>query len=109
MRLDLVQGTLDMLVLKALAWGPRHGYDIARWLQQTTDDALTVEEGSLYPALHRMSRRGWLKAEWGVSENNRRAKYYTLTAQGRQQLQDEASTWAEFIDAVAKVMHARPA
>jgi len=109
MRLDLVQGTLDMLVLKALAWGPRHGYDIARWLQQTTDDALTVEEGSLYPALHRMSRRGWLKAEWGVSENNRRAKYYTLTAQGRQQLQDEASTWGEFIDAVAKVMHARPA
>jgi len=109
MRLDLVQGTLDMLVLKALAWGPRHGYDIARWLQQTTDDALTVEEGSLYPALHRMSRRGWLKAEWGLSENNRRAKYYTLTAQGRQQLHSEAATWGEFIDAVAKVLHARPA
>ena len=109
MRLDLVQGTLDMLVLKALAWGPRHGYDIARWLQQTTDDALTVEEGSLYPALHRMSRRGWLKAEWGLSENNRRAKYYTLTPQGRQQLHSEAANWGEFIDAVAKVMHARPA
>ena len=108
-RLDLLQGTLDMLVLKALTWGPMHGYGIAQWLQRTTDDALAVEEGSLYPALHRMMRRGWLTAQWGVSENNRRAKYYTLTTDGRHQLHLEASTWDAFIVAVAKVMRASTA
>ena len=106
-RLELLQGTLDMLILKALSWGPMHGYGVARWLQQTTGDALSVEEGSLYPALHRMARRGWVKAQWGISENNRRAKYYTLTAAGREQLGAEASDWGRFIDAVAKVMAAR--
>jgi transcriptional regulator len=109
MRLDLLQGTLDMLILKALSWGPMHGYGIAGWLQRTTDDALAVEEGSLYPALHRMMRRGWLTARWGVSDNNRRAKYYTLTAQGRHQLQLETSTWDAFIVAVAKVLRASTA
>jgi transcriptional regulator len=108
-RLDLLQGTLDMLILKALTWGPMHGYDVARWLERVTDDALRVEEGSLYPALHRMMKRGWLKAEWGVSENNRRARYYTLTSEGRRQLQRETSTWGLFIEAVGKVLQAQPA
>ena len=109
MRLDLLQGTLDMLILKSLTWGPMHGYGIAGWLQRTTDDALAVEEGSLYPALHRMMRRGWLAAQWGVSENNRRAKYYTLTAEGRRRLRLETSTWEAFIVAVAKVLRASDA
>jgi transcriptional regulator len=109
MRLDLLQGTLDMLILKSLSWGPMHGYGIAGWLQRTTDDALAVEEGSLYPALHRMMRRGWLAAQWGVSENNRRAKYYTLTAEGRRRLRLETSTWDAFIVAVAKVLRASDA
>ena len=109
MRLDLLQGTLDMLVLRALAAGPMHGYGIAAWLQRTTDDALAVEEGSLYPALHRMMRRGWLAAKWGVSENNRRARYYTLTADGRRQLRAETTTWEAFIVAVAKVLRASDA
>src|SRR5215208_1589216 len=77
---DLLQGTLDVLVLKTLSWGAMHGYGIARWIQQVTDDVLQIEEGSLYPALHRMERKGWIEARWGLSENNRRAKYYTLTA-----------------------------
>jgi transcriptional regulator len=109
MRLDLLQGTLDMLILKALSRGPMHGYGIAQWLQRTTDDALAVEEGSLYPALHRMMRRGWLAARWGVSDNNRRAKYYTLTTEGRGQLSLETSTWDAFILAVAKVLRATDA
>jgi transcriptional regulator len=84
-QVELVQGTLEMLVLKALAWGPRHGFGVARWIEQVTDDRLTVEEGALYPALHRMRRRGWVEAEWGVSDNNRRARYYRLTRKGRNQ------------------------
>lgn len=108
MRLDLVQGTLDMMILKSLSWDSMHGYDIARWLQRTTDDAFQVDEGSLYPALHRMTQRGWIRAQWGLSRNNRRAKYYTLTRAGRRQLSVEASTWSLFTEAVAKVMHAEP-
>lgn len=104
MRVDLLQGTLDMLILKALSGGSNHGYGIVSWLEQRTEAALTVEEGSLYPALHRMAKRGWLKSEWGVSENNRRAKYYTLTAAGRRQLQLEATTWQQFTWAVGRVM-----
>jgi PadR family transcriptional regulator, regulatory protein PadR len=107
MKVDLLQGTLDMLILKALTWGSMHGYAITRWLEQTTDAALTVEEGSLYPALHRMAKRGWVKGEWGLSENNRRAKYYTLTPAGRKQLQVEASSWQVFADVVGKVMSAK--
>lgn len=107
MRLDLVKGTLDMLILKALAWDSMHGYDIARWLQHTTDDALQVDEGSLYPALHRMTQRGWLRAQWGLSQNNRRAKYYSLTPAGQRQLSIETSTWALFTEAVGKVLRAQ--
>jgi PadR family transcriptional regulator, regulatory protein PadR len=109
MKVDLLQGTLDMLVLRALTWGSMHGYAITRWLEQTTDQALRVEEGSLYPALHRMAKRGWVEAEWGLSENNRRAKYYTLTAAGRKQLQREATSWGVFADVVGKVLAADPA
>jgi len=101
---DLLQGTLDVLVLKTLSWGPMHGYGVARWLQQVTDDVLRIEEGSLYPALHRMERRGWIASEWGLSENNRRAKYYRLTTEGRRQLRAESSTWTAFSQAVSKVL-----
>src|SRR6185295_13021012 len=103
--LDLLQGTLDVLILKTLSWGkPLHGYAIARWLQQVTDDVLRIEEGSLYPALHRMERKGWIASEWGLSENNRRAKYYTLTREGRKQLRSDSSTWSVFSSAVSKVL-----
>lgn len=102
----LLQGTLDVLVLKTLSWGPRHGYAVARGLQQLTDDVLLIEEGSLYPALHRMERKGWVESEWGLSENNRRAKYYKLTPDGRKQLRAEASTWSVFAGAVSKVLTA---
>lgn len=102
----LLQGTLDVLVLKTLSWGPRHGYAVARGLQQLTDDVLLIEEGSLYPALHRMERKGWVESEWGLSENNRRAKYYKLTPDGRKQLRVEASTWSVFAGAVSKVLTA---
>jgi transcriptional regulator len=100
----LLQGTLDLLVLKTLSWGPRHGYGIARWLEETTDDALQIEEGSLYPALYRMERRGWIEAAWGTSELGRRIKVYSLTARGRAQLRTESAQWAHFTAAVAKVL-----
>ena len=109
MKVDLLQGTLDMLILKSLSWGSKHGYGIVSWLEEMTEAALLVEEGSLYPALHRMAKRGWVTSEWGVSENNRRAKYYALTALGRRQLQTEASAWQRFTVVVEKVMAAEPA
>ncbi len=102
----MLQGTLDVLVLKTLSWGPMHGYAVARWLRQITDDVLQIEEGSLYPSLHRMERRGWVDSEWGLSENNRRAKYYKLTAIGRRQLREESTTWSAFAGAVSKVLTA---
>jgi PadR family transcriptional regulator, regulatory protein PadR len=108
MKVDLLQGTLDMLILKALTSRPMHGYAITRWLERATDEALHVEEGSLYPALHRMAKRGWVKSEWGLSENNRRARYYTLTAAGRKQLQAEAFSWEVFTKVVGKVLAANP-
>src|SRR3954469_8369039 len=101
---DLLQGTLDVLVLKTLSWRPMHGYAVARWLQQVTDDVLQIEEGSLYPALHRLERRGWVESEWGVSENNRRAKFYQLTARGRAQLRAEVATWERYTKAVSGVL-----
>ena len=104
--LDLLQGTLDVLVLKTLSWGPRHGYAVARWIERVTGDVLRVEEGSLYPALHRLERRGWVSAEWGLTETGRRAKFYRLTPQGRTHLRDELTTWEAFADAVRKVLHA---
>ena len=102
--LDLLQGTLDLLVLKTVAFGPAHGYDIARWIQQVTGDVLRVEEGSLYPALHRLQKRKLLRSSWGLSRNNRRAKYYEITAKGREALAQEASAWSSFAKAVATVM-----
>ena len=107
-RVDLLQGTLDMLILKTLTLGPMHGYAIVRRIQQVTDDVLRVEEGSLYPALHRMARRGWIEAEWGVSENNRRAKFYHLTRAGRRQLQKEVSIWERLSEATTKVLQLTP-
>jgi PadR family transcriptional regulator PadR len=104
--LDLLQGTLDLLVLKTLSWGPAHGYSVARWIQQLTDDVLTVGEGSLYPALHRLEERGWVESEWRRSENNRKAKFYKLTPKGRAQLRAESATWDRFALAISKVMRA---
>ncbi len=98
--LELIKGTLDVLVLKALTWGPRHGYAVARWIGEATADALEVEEGALYHALHRLERKGWLESEWGLSETNRRAKYYTLTALGRQQLGVKTVAWTRYANAV---------
>ena len=102
----LLQGTLDVLVLKTLSWGPRHGYAIARWIEESSGDALRIEEGSLYPALYRMEQKGWLKADWGTSELGRRAKLYSLTARGRQQLKVETSQWSYFAAAVSRVLGA---
>lgn len=107
--LSLLQGTLDVLVLKALIFGPRHGYGVARWIRETTDGTLDVEEGALYTALHRMEKRKWLKSEWGVSENNRRAKYYALTDEGRKQLSSGTRTWALYAEAVSKVLRSTEA
>jgi transcriptional regulator len=101
---ELVQGTLDMLVLKALARGPKHGYGVAEWIHESSDDVLQVEEGALYPALHRLELRGLLSAEWGTSENNRRAKYYSLTAAGKKKLAEEAEYWKRMSGAIARVM-----
>jgi PadR family transcriptional regulator, regulatory protein PadR len=101
---ELLQGTLDLLVLKTLAWGPTHGYGVARWIQQITDDVLTVEEGSLYPALHRLEKRGLVKSSWGLSENKRRAKYYEITRAGRETLARETLTWSVYSAAVDKVL-----
>ena len=101
---ELVPGTLDMLILKTLSLGALHGYGIAQHIQETTDDVLQVEEGSLYPALQRLLIKGWVKAEWGTSENNRRARYYTLTSAGRKQLGVEAENFTRMIEAIARVM-----
>jgi PadR family transcriptional regulator, regulatory protein PadR len=103
---DLLQGTLDLLILKTLSWGPAHGYAVARWIQQLTGSVLQVGEGSLYPALHRLEERDWIVAEWRLSEHNRRAKFYTLTTKGRQQLRAETATWLQFVDAVGAVLGA---
>jgi len=103
---DLIQGTLEMLVLKALARGPLHGYAVAEWIHQTSQQLLKVEEGALYPALHRLELRGLLKAEWGASENNRRAKFYQLTVEGKKKLTAESQRWARLSAAVAFVLQA---
>lgn len=101
---DLVQGTLDMLVLKALERGAMHGYGVAEWIHESSADVLRVEEGALYPALHRLELRGLLKSEWGASDNNRRAKYYELTAAGRKYLAAEKQHWGRMADAIARVL-----
>lgn len=103
-RIDLPQGTLDLLILRALSNGPQHGWGISERVQQTSNDVIAIQQGSLYPALHRLERKGWLKARWGVSENNRRAKYYELTKVGARQLEVEKDAWQKLIAAVAQVL-----
>ena len=107
-RIDLLPGTLDLLVLKSLLGGPRHGYSIARRIQETSEDVLQVEEGSLYPALHRMERRSLIEAEWGVSEAGRRAKFYRLTRAGRARLRSKEAAWERLAAAMARVLGAEP-
>jgi transcriptional regulator len=102
--LDLLQGTLDMLILKTLALQPMHGWGISQRIQQTSQDVLVVNQGSLYPALVRLEEKGWIASEWGVSENNRRAKYYSLTRSGRRQLNEETETWERMTAAVQKIL-----
>jgi PadR family transcriptional regulator PadR len=104
--MNLLQGTLDVLVLHALASGPRHGYGIAQWIHRTTDGALEVEDGALYTSLHRMEGRGWLESSWGISENNRRAKYYALTHVGTRELAEASHDWTRYAEAVFKVLRA---
>ena len=101
----LLQGSLDLLVLKTLSWGAMHGYGVARWIQHVTDDAVRIEEGSLYPALHRLERQRLLRSYWGTSENNRRAKYYEITTKGGVQLAKESGDWSSFAVAVSKVLN----
>ena len=102
---ELLQGTLDMLILKVVALGPTHGYAIAQRLQQMSQDVLQVQQGSLYPALHRLEKRGWLKSEWGISEANHKAKYYQLTAAGKAQLARERDRWSQLVDVIGKIMN----
>jgi len=102
---DLLKGTLDLLILKALTFGPRHGYGIARWLEESSHDLLHIEEGSLYPALSRLQKRGLIGSEWGASETNRKAKYYRLTRQGRSQLDTQALGWERLVEAMSLVLH----
>jgi transcriptional regulator len=102
--LDLLQGTVAVLILKTLTWGPMHGYDISRTIRQRSDGALGLEDAALYQALHRLEHKGWIEAEWGVSENNRRAKFYRLTDEGRRQLETEVTSWRAYVDAVSKVL-----
>jgi PadR family transcriptional regulator len=105
-RLDVLRGTLDLLILRCLSWGEAHGYGIARWIERATDDALAIEEGSLYPALYRLDDRGLIEAEWGVSDNGRRAKYYHLTSAGRSALKAETDSWRRFAAAVFAALEA---
>ena len=107
--LDLVRGTLDLLILKTLSWGPMHGLAVLRWIEQTTEAELQIEEGALYPALHRMEDKGWLDAEWGYTERNRKAKFYRLTARGRKQLASEVERWSRYTSVVGLVLAARNA
>ncbi|MEZ4585290.1 MAG: PadR family transcriptional regulator [Gemmatimonadales bacterium] len=104
--IELLQGTLDFLILEALAGGSMHGFEISRWIRQTSDDALAIEEGALYPALHRMERRGWLSAEWALTENNRKGKYYALTRAGRAALRQHEAGWERYVSVVAKILAA---
>jgi transcriptional regulator len=102
--IDLLRSSLDLLVLKALTWGPKHGYAIGEWIEDATESLLLLEEGTLYPALHRLERRGWLASEWGVSENNRRAKFYELTAAGRARFRAQAPVWHRHVEAITAAL-----
>jgi len=107
--LELMKGTLDVLVLKTLSWGPMHGYGISRWIRRRTDGTLDIEDAALYQALHRMERRGWLESEWGRSDNNRRAKFYELTDRGRQQLRRQTTEVRRYVSALTVILDARGA
>jgi transcriptional regulator len=107
--LDLLQGTLAVMLLKSLSWGPMHGFGIAKWIRQTTDGVLQIEDSALYPALHRLAHRGLVDADWALTENNRRAKYYTLTTKGRQQLRSRVQAWEKYSAAVAQIVRATTA
>jgi PadR family transcriptional regulator, regulatory protein PadR len=102
--MELVQGTLDVLILRGLTWGPKHGYAVARWIEQVSSGSLTVLDGALYTALHRMEERGWIAAEWGISGHGRRAKFYRMTPVGRKQLTAETQEWTDYVAAVGKVL-----
>lgn len=106
--LDLMQGTLDVLILRTLSWQPCHGYGISKWIRERTEGVLAVQDAALYQALRRMEKKGWIEAEWGLSETNRRARYYSLTPEGRRQLQQEASAWRSYAQAVFKVLAPLP-
>jgi len=108
-RLDLLQGTLEMLILRTLQWGPQHGHGIGQAIRAQSSDLLKVETGSLYPALHRLEKKGWLKAEWGQSEANQRAKYYRLTPEGKKQLARERDRWTQLVTAIGRIMNPTPA
>ena len=107
-RLELLQGTLDMLILRTLQWGAQHGHGIGQAIRTQSDDLLRVETGSLYPALHRLEKSGWLKSKWGVSEANQRAKYYELTAEGKRQLVREQNRWQQLVTAIGRIMAPAP-
>jgi len=106
-RIEILQGTLDLLILQTLRWGTQHGYGISQAIRSGSNDVLQVETGSLYPALHRLEKQGWIKSEWKVSENKQRAKYYRLTPAGRKQLASEQSRWAQLVEAMAAIMQSR--
>jgi PadR family transcriptional regulator PadR len=106
-KLDVIQGTLDLLILRTLQWGPQHGHGIGQVIRARTDDVLQVEHGSLYPALHRLRRQGWIKSEWGITENNQRAKFYRLTTAGKKQLAVEESRWNLFVKTVARLLRSQ--
>ncbi|PYR56447.1 MAG: PadR family transcriptional regulator [Acidobacteria bacterium] len=108
-RLEFLQGTLEMLILRTLQWGPQHGHGIGQTIRAQSDDLLKVETGSLYPALHRLEKRGWLKSDWGVSEAHQRAKYYRLTETGKAQLSRERDRWSQLVDAIGRIMNPAPA
>jgi transcriptional regulator len=101
---DLLRSSLDLLIMKALSWGAMHGYGISEWIESATDDLLLLEEGTLYPALHRLERRGWISAEWGVSDNNRRAKFYKMTAAGRARYRAESTVWHKYAASIATAL-----
>ena len=104
--IELLRSSLDLLILKALGWGPQHGYAVAEWIELATSDALSVEEGTLYPALHRLERKGWVQSEWGISDNNRRAKFYRLTPAGRAGFRTQAPAWHKYAEAIAFALRA---
>jgi len=106
-KLDVIQGTLDLLILRTLQWGPQHGHGIGQVMRARTDDLLQVEHGSLYPALHRLQREGWIRADWGVTENNQQAKFYRLTAAGKKQLAIEESRWKLFVKTVSRLLRSQ--